>query len=85
MWMVVVQPVSNSPTSGTACGLHCSIYMPDDQAKEKSDLLSTFGATVRRVKPVSIVNERHYVNLARKEAQHEPGLLCHRKWQGIPC
>jgi cysteine synthase A len=39
--------------------------MPDDQATEKSDLLRVLGATVERVKPVSIVNADHYVNQAR--------------------
>lgn len=54
-------------------GLKCHIVMPDDQAIEKSNLLAKFGATVERVKPVSIVNSRHYVNLARTRAEEIEG------------
>ena len=56
-------------------GLRCCIVMPDDQAKEKSDLLTMFGATVDRVKNVAIVNNKHYVNLARSKAAEVPGTL----------
>eukprot|EP01134_Creolimax_fragrantissima_P008508 CFRG8508T1 len=55
-----------------AKGYRCCIYMPDDQAQEKVDALLKFSADVIRVRPVSIVNENHFVNLARKQAQtHE--------------
>jgi cysteine synthase len=43
--------------------------MPDDQAKEKSDLLHNLGAEVERVRPSPIVSTQHYVNLARKGAK----------------
>jgi cysteine synthase len=57
-----------------ACrGYACTIFMPDDQAVEKSNLLVTLGASVERVKPVSIVHPKHYVNLARKYAESTPG------------
>lgn len=56
-----------------AMGLRCCIVMPDDQAKEKSDLLTMFGAAVERVKNVAIVNNKHYVNLARSKAAQLPG------------
>ncbi|GMF09261.1 unnamed protein product [Phytophthora lilii] len=42
--------------------------MPDDQAKEKSQLLEQFGAEVVLVKPASIVNAKHYVNEAKRLA-----------------
>jgi len=45
---------------------YCSIFMPNDTAMEKSDLLIQLGCTVKRVPPVSIVNPEHYVNSARK-------------------
>ncbi|KAH9061564.1 hypothetical protein Ae201684P_020899 [Aphanomyces euteiches] len=51
-----------------ARGYNCLIVMPDDQAKEKSELLQQFGATVEFVKPASIVNAKHYVNQARRRA-----------------
>lgn len=43
--------------------------MPDDQAKEKSQLLEQFGAHVEFVKPASIVNAKHYVNEAKRRAK----------------
>jgi cysteine synthase A len=43
--------------------------MPDDQAKEKSDLLLRLGAEVERVRPAAIVSEDHFVNLARRRAE----------------
>jgi cysteine synthase len=43
--------------------------MPDDQAKEKSDLLLKLGAEVERVRPAAIVSEDHFVNLARRRAE----------------
>jgi cysteine synthase A len=42
--------------------------MPDDQAKEKSDLLLRLGAEVERVRPAAIVSKDHFVNLARRRA-----------------
>eukprot|EP00501_MAST-03F_sp_TOSAG23-6_P001137 GSMAST32.ASY1.ANO1.1180.1 assembled CDS len=49
-------------------GHECHIILPDDVAKEKSDLLERFGASVRRVASVAIVNSRHYVNVAKQLA-----------------
>ena len=42
--------------------------MPDDQAKEKSDLLLKLGAEVERVRPASIVDQNQFVNKARARA-----------------
>lgn len=47
--------------------------MPDDQAREKSQLLETFGAQVKLVKPASIVNAKHYVNEAKRLAKEIDG------------
>eukprot|EP01138_Halocafeteria_seosinensis_P006273 gb/GECG01006414.1/.p1 GENE.gb/GECG01006414.1/~~gb/GECG01006414.1/.p1 ORF type:complete len:436 (+),score=41.83 gb/GECG01006414.1/:1-1308(+) len=58
-----------------AMGYTCHIYLPDDQAKEKSDTLEKLGAHVSRVKPVAIVNQDHYVNLARRAAEAHPGSI----------
>ena len=44
--------------------------MPDDQAREKSDLLLKLGAEVERVRPASIVDRNQFVNRARTRA-HE--------------
>ncbi|RLN66729.1 hypothetical protein BBJ29_000047 [Phytophthora kernoviae] len=56
-----------------ARGYKCVIVMPDDQAKEKSQLLEQFGAQVVLVKPASIVNAKHYVNEAKRLAQNTKG------------
>ncbi|KAL4108973.1 hypothetical protein PRIC1_000680 [Phytophthora ramorum] len=53
-----------------ARGYRCVIVMPDDQAKEKSQLLEQFGAEVVLVKPASIVNAKHYVNEAKRLARN---------------
>ena len=42
--------------------------MPDDQSKEKSDLLEKVGAVVQRVRPAPIADPNHFVNLARSLA-----------------
>lgn len=42
--------------------------MPDDQATEKSDLLLRLGAEVERVRPAPIVDQNHFVNMARNRA-----------------
>ncbi|KAG7390356.1 Conserved oligomeric Golgi complex subunit 2 [Phytophthora pseudosyringae] len=56
-----------------ARGYRCIIVMPDDQAKEKSQLLEQFGAEVVLVKPASIVNAKHYVNEAKRLARSTEG------------
>lgn len=52
-----------------ARGYLAHICMPDDQAKEKSDLLLKLGAEVERVRPAPIADPNHFVNLARRRAQ----------------
>jgi cysteine synthase len=51
-----------------ARGYLAHIFMPSDQAMEKSDLLLKLGAKVDRVKPAPIVDQTHYVNQARRMA-----------------
>lgn len=46
----------------------CCITMPDDMSNEKAELLQTFGADVRRVKSMAIVNKSHYVREAERAA-----------------
>lgn len=57
-----------SALAASARGYKCVIVMPDDQAKEKSQLLEQYGADVVLVKPASIVNAKHYVNEAKRRA-----------------
>jgi cysteine synthase A len=50
-------------------GLKCHIVMPDDQALEKYKILEILGATVEKVKPASIIDPNHFVNIARQRAE----------------
>lgn len=52
-----------------ARGYLAHIVMPDDQAKEKSDLLLRLGAEVERVRPAPIQDPNQFVNLAKKRAE----------------
>ncbi|KAH8905893.1 cysteine synthase 2 [Coniochaeta sp. PMI_546] len=52
-----------------ALGYKAHICMPDDQSKEKSDLLHHLGATVERVPVAPITSPEHFVNLARRRAK----------------
>ncbi|ORY29512.1 putative cysteine synthase [Naematelia encephala] len=56
-------------TVGKAKGYECCIIMPDDVAVEKVQVLEKLGAKVERVRPASIVDEKQFVNLARKRAR----------------
>ncbi|GAA5946150.1 hypothetical protein JCM3775_006298 [Rhodotorula graminis] len=51
-----------------ARGYTAHIVLPDDVAAEKIQMLRVLGAEVEPVRPVSIVDRRHYVNLARQRA-----------------
>lgn len=55
-------------TVARAKGYRCHIVMPDDQSKEKYQVLEVLGATVEKVRPCSIVDDNHFVNVARKRA-----------------
>ena len=50
-------------------GYKLTIVMPDDQAKEKQQLLRQMGATVEVVPNCAISNPNHYVNTARRIAE----------------
>ena len=52
-----------------AKGYNAWIIMPDDQAKEKYQLLEKLEATVEKVKPASIVDKNQFVNLAKRRAE----------------
>ncbi|CAO3623864.1 unnamed protein product [Cunninghamella echinulata] len=51
-----------------AKGYNAWIVMPDDQAKEKYQLLEKLGAHVEKVRPVSIIDKNQFVNLAKSRA-----------------
>ena len=47
----------------------CHIFMPQDQAQEKTDILTALGAHVTRVAcTTNIADPEHYYNVARKQA-----------------
>ncbi|KAK9462794.1 tryptophan synthase beta subunit-like PLP-dependent enzyme [Lipomyces oligophaga] len=54
-----------------AKGYRAHICLPDDTSVEKVELLEKLGATVEKVPPASIVDQRHYVNLARTRAEEQ--------------
>lgn len=58
-----------------AVGCRCQIFMPDDAAIEKSEELSARGATVTRVRPVSIAHPEHMVKQAAAAAQEAGGFF----------
>ena len=49
-----------------AKGMNCHVFVPNDQAKEKTDMLEKFGAKVERVPPVPFVDPLHFCNRAKK-------------------
>lgn len=51
-----------------AYGCKCHVVIPDDAAIEKAQILEALGATVERVRPVSITHKDHFVNVARQRA-----------------
>ncbi|CAN0915805.1 Cysteine synthase 2 [Linum grandiflorum] len=55
-------------TVAPSYGCKCHVVIPDDAAIEKSQILEALGATVERVRPVSITHKNHYVNIARQRA-----------------
>ncbi|KAL5210531.1 hypothetical protein ABZP36_006154 [Zizania latifolia] len=55
-------------TVAPAYGCKCHVVIPDDAAIEKSQIIEALGATVERVRPVSITHRDHFVNIARRRA-----------------
>ncbi|KAI3921613.1 hypothetical protein MKW92_023070 [Papaver armeniacum] len=56
-------------TVAPAYGCKCHVVIPDDAAIEKAQILEALGATVERVRPVSITHKDHFVNIARRRAK----------------
>ncbi|CAN4102625.1 unnamed protein product [Withania somnifera] len=56
-------------TVAPAYGCRCHVVIPDDAALEKAQMIEALGATVERVRPVSITHRDHFVNIARRRAQ----------------
>ncbi|MHB8146105.1 MAG: cysteine synthase A [Vulcanimicrobiaceae bacterium] len=56
-------------------GYRSIIFVPDDQSREKIELLHTFGADVRVVPALPFSNEQNYYHLARSCAERTPGAI----------
>jgi cysteine synthase len=56
---------------GRERGYRVVVTMPDNQAREKYDLLEAMGVEVRRVPPVPFADERHFYHQARTLALRE--------------
>ncbi|KAF4663377.1 hypothetical protein FOL47_005766 [Perkinsus chesapeaki] len=59
--------------AGLARGYKTVIFMPDDQGKEKSEMIETLGGEVHLCRPVSIVDPEHMCKLAEQAAERDPG------------
>jgi len=66
-----------------ALGCRCHVVMPDDAAIEKSQVLEALGATVQRVRPVSITHPDHFVNIARRRAAEEAGAIFSDQFENL--
>jgi len=58
-----------------ARGYDCVIYMPDNQSREKVDILQTLGAEVRVVPTVPYANDMNYQKQAERYAQSRDDAL----------
>lgn len=66
-------------TVAPAYGCKCHVVIPDDVAIEKSQIIEALGATVERVRPVSITHKDHFVNIARRRAAEANELAAMRE------
>lgn len=66
-------------TVAPAFGCKCHVVIPDDAAIEKSQILEALGATVERVRPVSITHKDHFVNIARRRASEANKLAANQR------
>jgi len=60
---------------GNALGCRTVIFIPDDQAHEKVDILRAYGAEVNVVPSVAFADERNYYHQARRHAEVVPGAI----------
>ena len=53
-------------------GIKSVIFMPDDQAKEKRDLIVALGGQVELVRPMSIIDPNHMCKAAERASLQDP-------------
>jgi len=58
---------------GNAKGYRTVIVIPDNQSREKKDLLRLLGADLREVKPVPAADPNHYVKVSQRLAEDLAG------------
>ncbi|MDC1287319.1 cysteine synthase A [Gammaproteobacteria bacterium] len=58
-----------------ARGYDCVLYMPDNQSREKVDILETLGAEVRVVPTIAYSDDMNYQKQARRYAQTRAGAV----------
>jgi cysteine synthase A len=66
-----------------ARGYACVIYMPDNQSREKIDILETLGADVRVVPTVAYSNDMNYQKQAGRYAQTRDGAVWVNQFDNI--
>jgi cysteine synthase A len=59
-------------TLASSRGYRCIISMPDNQSREKYEILEMLGAEVRKVPPVPFANENHFYHQAKRIAAETP-------------
>jgi cysteine synthase A len=64
-------------------GYRCIIYVPDDQAQEKIDLLRAYRADVRVVPAVAFANEANYYHQARRASEEIPGAFWANQFENL--
>jgi cysteine synthase len=64
-------------------GYRSTIVVPDDQSREKIDLLRTYGSDVRVVPAVPFANRENYYHVARRIAEEMPGAFWANQFENI--
>ncbi|KAJ3120818.1 hypothetical protein HK098_004216 [Nowakowskiella sp. JEL0407] len=64
-------------------GYNCHIVMPDDQSQEKYALLEKYNATIEKVRPVSIIDPNHFVNIAKRRSQQSPNSIFCNQFENL--
>ncbi len=64
-------------------GYKSIIVVPDDQSREKIELLRTYGADVRVVPAVPFTNQENYYHVARRIAEELPGAFWANQFENL--
>ena len=68
---------------GNERGYKSIIVVPDDQSREKIDLLGTYGADVRTVPAVPFANPENYYHVAKRIAEQTPGAFWANQFENL--